>query len=67
MANKEKTNFLIDDQKGKNIINNNQGLRGNFQDEIKIPKFLLDEERTEKRTANKKQCKYYGHGYECLW
>ena len=50
LENKEKSKE--DNQKGNNFINNNQGLRNANKDEIKIPKFLLDEEKTDKRITN---------------
>ena len=53
MANLEKKEKSEEDiQKGNNFIHNNQGLRNNNKDEIKIPKFLLDEEKTDKRITN---------------
>ena len=55
MADLEKKEKSEEDiQKGNNFIHNNQGLRNNNKDEIKIPKFLLDEEKTDKRITNQK-------------
>ena len=38
-----------------------------IDEEIKIPRFLLEDDKNKKRNTVKKQCKYYGHGHDCLW